>query len=202
MNGFQEVVMLLSHVVEKPTGSRPATEIFHLAPDGAIPNSKKPVLVYRGVFSQRAAAGAQWLEKRFADNGWIDAWRWTVYPFHHFHSNTHEVLGVFSGKALLQIGGERGPEVDLGAGDVLVIPAGVAHRKLHEADGFQVVGAYPEGREPDMRTGLESERKSAEKTLSGVPMPAADPVFGTQGLRVLWLHVDEPRRHATATTER
>ena len=177
-----------SHVVEKAAGSRPATEIFRLAPDGAIPNSTQPALVYRGVFSQRNDAGAQWLEKRFADNGWTDAWRSSVYPFHHFHSNTHEVLGAFAGKALLQLGGERGPEVDLRAGDVLVIPAGVAHRKLRETDGFQVVGAYPEGREPDMRTGVESEHDNVEKAVARVPVPAADPVFGagTDGLRVFW----------------
>lgn len=178
--------MLHSHVVEKPTDTRPATEVFRLAPDGAIPNNSNPALVYRNVFSQRDDAGAQWLEKRFADNGWTDAWRWSVYPFHHFHSNTHEVLGAFAGKALLQLGGEHGPEVKLRAGDVLVIPAGVAHRKLQEADGFQVVGAYPEGREPDMRTGLESERKIAEKAVAQVPLPAADPVFGTDGLRTFW----------------
>ncbi|HET6784016.1 MAG TPA: cupin, partial [Pseudoxanthomonas sp.] len=62
--------------------------------------------------------------------------------------------------------------MSLRAGDVLVIPAGVAHRKLREADGFQVVGAYPEGREPDMRTGLESERETTEKAVSQVPVPA------------------------------
>lgn len=177
-----------SHVVEKAAGSRPATEIFRLAPDGSIPNSTQPALVYRGVFSQRNDAGAQWLEQRFADNGWTDAWRSSVYPFHHFHSNTHEVLGAFAGKALLQLGGDRGPEVDLRAGDVLVIPAGVAHRKLRETDGFQVVGAYPEGREPDMRTGVESEHETIEKAVAQVPVPAADPVFGTgtDGLRVFW----------------
>ena len=175
-----------SHVVQEPTVSRPATEIFRLAPDGAIPNSTHPALVYRAVFSQRDDAGAQWLERRFADNGWTDAWRWSVYPFHHFHSNTHEVLGAFAGKALLQLGGEHGPEVDLRAGDVVVIPAGVAHRKLRESGGFQVVGAYPEGREPDMRTGLESERETTEKAIARVPVPAADPVLGTEGLRVLW----------------
>lgn len=178
--------MLHSHVVDKPTGSRPATELFHLVPDGAIPNSTNPVLVYRGACSQRGDAGARWLEKRFAENGWTDAWRASVYSFHHFHSNTHEVLGAFAGKALLQFGGEHGPEVDLRAGDVVVIPAGVAHRKLQEADGFQVVGAYPEGREPDMQRGLGNERESVKRTIIGVPMPAADPVFGTEGLRVLW----------------
>lgn len=178
--------MLHSHVVEKPAGSHPATELFHLVPNGAIPNSTKPVLVYRGVFVQRDDAGARWLEKRFADNGWTGAWRWSVYPYHHFHSNTHEVLGVFAGKALLQLGGEQGPEVNLSAGDVVVIPAGVAHRKLREADGFQVVGAYPQGREPDMHTGMETERDSAEQAVSEVPLPAADPVFGAQGLCTLW----------------
>ena len=178
--------MLHSHEVEKPTGSRPVTELFHLAPDGAIPNSTKPVLVYRAACPQHGDAGARWLEKRFAENGWTDAWRASVYPFHHFHSNTHEVLGAFAGEALLQLGGKHGPEVNLRAGDVMVIPAGVAHRKLQEADGFQVVGAYPEGREPDMQRGLESARESAVSAINDVPMPEADPVFGTEGLRALW----------------
>ena len=54
--------MLRSHVVEKSTDSRPATEVFRLAPDGAIPHNTNPALVYRSVFSQRDDAGAQWVE--------------------------------------------------------------------------------------------------------------------------------------------
>ena len=46
----------------------------------------------------------------------------------------------------------------------LVSPAGVAHRNLGSKDGFAVVGAYPDGIEPDLKeegageTGKEPER--------------------------------------------
>jgi uncharacterized protein YjlB len=65
-------------------------------------------LLYRNAFSDRGNKGADWLEKKFAANNWTNSWRWGVYPFHHYHSNTHEVLGVFRGSALLHLGGEKG----------------------------------------------------------------------------------------------
>ncbi|MCD7099293.1 cupin domain-containing protein [Stenotrophomonas sp. MMGLT7] len=162
----------------------PQTLVFD--DDGSIPNSRLPLLLYRGAFAARADAGARWLEQRFASNGWTGAWRWTVYPFHHYHSNTHEVLGVFSGSATLQLGGENGQAVEVAAGDVIVIPAGVGHKRLRASDGFQLVGAYPDGRSPDLMRGEDGERPAADLRIAQVPLPARDPLLGEGGLCSLW----------------
>ena len=71
-----------------------AAEASRFVNDGSIPNSKLPLLLYAGEFSATGNEGAEWLEKTFARHGWTNSWRNGVYPFHHYHSNTHEVLGV------------------------------------------------------------------------------------------------------------
>lgn len=82
-------------------------EEYFFKDDGQIPNSKFPLLVYLNTFSLTGPKGGDWAESTFASNHWTNSWRWGVYPFHHFHSNTHEVLGVFKGNALLQMGGKN-----------------------------------------------------------------------------------------------
>ena len=63
----------------------------------------------------------------------------------HFHSTAHEVLCIASGKAKLCFGGEHNAErVEpvVERGDVIVVPAGVAHRLLDDIDGgFNMVGS-------------------------------------------------------------
>ena len=144
-----------------------------------IPNSHYPLLVYRRAVP--ASSGASELETRFAANNWTNAWRNGVFPYHHYHSITHEVLGVYSGSARLQLGGEQGQTVSVQAGDVLVIPAGVGHKKLESSADFGVVGAYPDGRNYDVLRGKPGERPQADKNIAAVPIPASDPVLGKQG---------------------
>lgn len=70
--------------------------------------------------------------------------------YHHYHSTTHEVLGIYSGKSTIQLGDDKGLTTMLEKSDVLVIPAGVAHKKLDKEKDMGVVGAYPDGRDYDM----------------------------------------------------
>src|SRR4030095_7736459 len=87
------------------------TDILHFEDDGVIPNSKFPLLVYHYAFHERGDKGADWLEKRFLSNNWSNSWRNGIFTFQHYHSVTHEVLGVYSGEALVLLGGEQGKKV-------------------------------------------------------------------------------------------
>jgi uncharacterized protein YjlB len=162
-------------------------EAFYFKDDGRIPNSKYPLLLYRNAFSERGAAGAAWLENRLAANNWSNSWRNGVYPFHHYHSTSHEVLCIYSGSALLHIGGENGERVEVRAGDIIVIPAGVGHKNLASSGGFGVVGAYHDGRAPDLLRGEAGERPQSDKNIAALPIPDFDPLQGKiGGLSEIW----------------
>ena len=66
-------------------------------------------------------------------------------------------------------------------GDVIVIPAGVAHKNLGASADFRVVGAYPRGQHPDLCTGKPGERPQADRRIARVPLPEQDPVYGPGG---------------------
>jgi uncharacterized protein YjlB len=162
----------------------PTPQTFQFEDDGAIPNSPLPVLVYHGV---PEATDAERCKRLFADNGWLGAWENGIFPFHHFHSITHEVLGVVAGSATVLLGGPQGREFEVGRGDVLVLPAGTGHRKLAD-ERLLVVGAYPDGMEWDLCRGDPAEHDDAVRRINAVPLPASDPVRGSDGpLRSLWV---------------
>jgi uncharacterized protein YjlB len=158
-------------------------ESHRFTDDGRIPNSPLPLLVYRRALAPEREEGlARAFERLFAGNGWLGAWRDGIYPFHHFHSTSHEVLGVARGTARVRFGGEGGgATLELAAGDVAVIPAGVGHRNEGASPDFLVVGAYPDGRAWDVRRGEPDERENVMANLAAVPPPAADPVRGRDG---------------------
>jgi len=66
-------------------------------------------------------------------------------------------------------------------GDVVIIPAGVAHKNLECSRDFRAVGAYPDGQRPDTRYGKPGERPQVDDNIARVPLPPADPVFGKRG---------------------
>jgi uncharacterized protein YjlB len=157
---------------------------FTFDDDGVIPNSRVPLLVYRDAVPADAAA----VERLFAANRWPPAWRDGVHPFHHFHSTAHEVLGVVRGEASVLFGGPRGKVLTVRAGDVVVVPAGVAHCNQGQSSDLLIVGAYPDnGLGPDLRRGKPDEHDAAIRAVAAVPVPAADPVTGADGALVrLW----------------
>jgi uncharacterized protein YjlB len=108
-------------------------QTFTFTDDGAIPNSKLPMLVYRAAVPADPAA----IEKLFAANRWPPAWRNSVHPFQHFHSNAHEALGVARGRATVQFGGPAGETLEVQAGDVVVLPAGVGHCRMDKSASRQ-----------------------------------------------------------------
>jgi uncharacterized protein YjlB len=170
---------IMTNSVKKP-------EIFYLKDDGSIPNSNFPMLLYRNAFSERGDKGATWLEHRFGDNNWSNSWRSGIFRYHHYHSITHEVLGIYSGSALVHMGGEEGRKLTIEAGDIIVIPAGVGHKNL-ESEDLGVVGAYPGGMMYDMNYGKAGERPQADKNIAAVPIPGTDPLLGKKdGLPNIW----------------
>ena len=157
-------------------------ETLLLAGDDRFPNSALPVLFYRRALPTEAAA----MEQAFARQGWGGAWRNGIYTFHHFHSTAHEVLGIAAGEVRVLLGGPSGREATVRAGDVVVIPAGVAHRNMGQSADLLVVGAYPGGSACDLLRGEPAELQQARRTIAAVPLPGRDPVQGQDALRRLW----------------
>jgi uncharacterized protein YjlB len=154
----------------------------YLAPAGAIPNHPRwPLLVYPGAVAIEGEDPAIRFEELFNRNGWPAAWRNGVFPFHHFHTNAHEALGVYSGEVTVQFGGDKGVVLTAQPGDVIVLPAGTGHKKVSSRGVVGIVGAYPAGQQPNMRTPLLSFRHRSPKGVAEVPLPECDPVDGAAG---------------------
>jgi uncharacterized protein YjlB len=158
----------------------PETHTFE--DDGSIPNSTFPVLIYHGVLDPTTSAGAY--EELFAGHGWLGAWRNGIFPFHHFHSTAHEVLGIAAGSAQVVLGGPQGRQFELSAGDVVVLPAGTGHRNVGSSSDLLVVGAYPNAMRWDLRRGDPAEHDEVLANILRVPIPDHDPV---QGGPIAWV---------------
>jgi uncharacterized protein YjlB len=162
------------------TAPAPKVETLQFTDDGIVPNNRLPLVVYRGALPA-SADRASACERMFAANGWPDAWRNGIYGHHHYHSTAHEVLGIASGSARVRLGGESGQTVEISAGDVVVIPAGVAHKREAASNDLLVIGAYPRGQRPDICRAEKARHAQAQKAVAAVPLPAADPVTGGAG---------------------
>ncbi len=160
---------------------------FHLKDDGQFPNSPYPVLLYKDILNLPFLRPGAFIENLFKGNGWYNSWRAGIYEYGHYHSNTHEVIGVYKGKTTLLIGGKKGVKIDIEKGDVLILPAGVAHQNLNSEDSVKCVGAYPNGIKYDMKYGKADERPKADLTIKKVPTNIKNPVFGhIMGIPKYW----------------
>jgi uncharacterized protein YjlB len=111
-----------------------------------------------------------------------------IYAFRHYHSSAHEVLGIAAGSARVEFGGPQGVELDVQAGDAVLIPAGVSHYNLGASDDLLVIGAYPEGgQSADLRRDTEADRAASLSRIVVVGTPPRDPVLGDGGLLRLWV---------------
>lgn len=151
-------------------------------------NPTLPLLIYPQALDEDERNSSS-CKELLAGNGWSGAWVNGVFPYHHYHSISHEVLCVIDGEARITFGGPKGETVEVTAGDVVVIPAGVGHCRESSGGGFSVVGAYPRGQENyDLRTGEEGERPEVLENIRSVPLPETDPLFGKRGpLLRCWL---------------
>ncbi|WP_240738242.1 cupin domain-containing protein [Deinococcus fonticola] len=149
-------------------------ERLSLPPSGGIPNNPRlPVLIYWRALKVKTAAQA---EAALASQGWTNSWQNGIYSFHHYHSTAHEVLVVVRGQTRVTLGGEGGPQVQLQAGDVVLLPAGTGHRNDGSSPDLLVVGAYAGGRDWDVCRPEETDMAAAQRRIAAVPDWEQEPV--------------------------
>jgi uncharacterized protein YjlB len=160
---------------------------YAIGPTAKFPNNEfLPVLHYKNVLKLGLLFRGWNVRRLFKKNGWYNSWRSGIYDFDHYHSNTHEVIGVIKGRTTLMLGGEQGQKIELEKGDVLIIPAGVAHKNVTPKNKCICIGAYPRGMEYDMCDGTYEGSKALEN-INKVPVPQKDPVFDKGGeIRHYW----------------
>jgi uncharacterized protein YjlB len=155
--------------------------------NGLFPNSRLPVLLYKNAVKVPLLFPASHIERVFARNNWGNFWQSGIFRFNHYHSTTHEAMAVIQGHTVLLLGGENGQQVKIEKGDLLIIPAGVAHRNLGKENDVKCIGAYPEGREYDMNYGNPGERPKTDNNIAALPVPEEDPLLGRgTGIVKIW----------------
>jgi uncharacterized protein YjlB len=161
-------------------------EIHFLSDAGWCPNNPLlPLVIYRRALEGEGETLAEKFEELFARHGWPPAWRYTIFDYAHYHSTSHEVIGVYRGEASVRLGDTAGFTTCLRAGDVILIPAGVSHERLQSSADFHGVGAYPKGCEVDEQRRERNDREGSERRIAALPIPERDPVSG-ESLREVW----------------
>ena len=184
-----------------------------LSTNGINPNNDAlPLILYKGAVKLTGSEPESDVEHVFWGNDWGNGFRGDTFAFHHYHSTAHEVVGCARGAAQVQFGGPEGPVFEFKAGDAVLIPAGVVHRRCDDAPGFMSVGAYPPGQTPDCCVLSEDDARIAlqaegigdldvtvvgENALADVmariaqiPLPNTDPIAGAgagSAVTALWL---------------
>lgn len=208
---------------------------YFLPPTALIPNSHYPLLHYREFLSADAKDIATQFYDTLSRNGWQAQWifRYGETQKSHYHSLAHECMVVMTGKATIRFGvadtvddmgqntygdgkEDGGVELQAKAGDVFIIPAGVAHKTFNpepatpfqrlspgdghslppdfreklagiELSGFTMMGSYPmDGGAWDFAVGGEGAATFAK--VWSIPPPKLDPMLGQskEGLCRLW----------------
>jgi uncharacterized protein YjlB len=150
--------------------------------EGQFPNNGLlPLLIYRKALHIPERQEGNVVQEILESNSWTNAWQDGIYDYHHYHSTAHEVLVISEASARVQFGGPNGMTFPLEKGDVVIIPAGVAHKKIDETEGFRCIGAYPAGQDYDMNYGKEGERPGTDENIKKVPLAESDPLYGVDG---------------------
>ncbi|PCH36651.1 hypothetical protein WOLCODRAFT_134308 [Wolfiporia cocos MD-104 SS10] len=172
------------------------TSTYHIPAHGHIPNttlSPHPLLIYHGAFPSSPSLSASAIESHLTRVGVVaPKWRYTMYSQSHFHSTTHELLVVATGRARLFFGGDGNPDgvqLEVSKGDAMLLPAGVAHRLLEDLGGeggnFEMVGSYPVGaKEWDMCYGdgrPGEDHGKVKERIQALSWFKRDPLYGSEG---------------------
>lgn len=155
---------------------------INISENKPFPNNTLPVLYYEDVLSDvlDASYTADDVLSFFEDNGYIKGWVAGIMDKHHFHSTAHEALACTEGKVRVQLGGPNGEMYTLRKGDVILLPAGVSHKKLGATQGFEIVGAYPQNDSKyDFQYGAASDYEAIKESIKNVNKPLTDPITGS-----------------------
>ena len=153
-----------------------------IGPNGNYPNNTVfPLLIYKQAISLDDCTTHE-IQQFLKSNHWVNSWVDGVYDYHHYHSNSHETLVIIEGQATLEIGGEAGKHYDVVKGDVIILPAGVAHKRVMATTEFKCIGAYPTEEDCDMQYGKAEEHPRVDENIAKVGLPKSDPVYGDSGL--------------------
>src|SRR5687768_12647188 len=106
------------------------TRTYYISDNGNFPGNKLPVLHYKKAIRLPLFFAARYVRELFKEHDWTNTWRNGIYTYDHYHSNTHEAIAVIKGHTTLLLGGENGKQLVISKGDVIVIPAGVAHKNM------------------------------------------------------------------------
>jgi uncharacterized protein YjlB len=82
------------------------------------------------------------------------------------------------------LGGPDGQEVEIAAGDVVLLPAGTGHCRLAASADRMIVGAYPPGQIGDIVRDEPTE--DMLDRIRDLPLPATDPVGAEDGVTTRW----------------
>ncbi|KAF5521620.1 Uncharacterized protein CGCA056_v006361 [Colletotrichum aenigma] len=142
------------------------------------PNSDFPVLVYRGVLGTGDELDEDEVSEKLQQYGWV------------------KKVGIFQGRSELVFGEGGSDPAGSGVrcwvrpGDVVVVPAGVAHASVADekaAPGekeYRYVGVYPE-ESPQWRSEMGrkplQEKQGLVEEVEGVGLPRMDPLYGVDG---------------------
>jgi uncharacterized protein YjlB len=152
---------------------------FYFENDGVIPNNQLPLLIYKNALQYAISKN---FGLSFKKNGWTNNWEDIILPYDHFHSNTHEVLGLTKGNARLMIGGRNGEIVLVETGDVIILPAGCGHYSVDNSLDYQFIGGYPNGANWNLMISLNNENStSVFEEILNIPITDKDPIFGNDG---------------------
>ena len=155
-------------------------ETIQITPDAPYPGNDLPVRLYRQALSGSRDTLITGFKRLFTSHGWSEPWINGIYDFHHFHAEAHEVLGCAAGRVTVQLGGPNGPKLTLQAGDAVLLPAGVTHKRLEASADYRILGSYPHDQEPDLRKGDPKEWEVVTTAIQDVQIWDQDPVTGTR----------------------
>lgn len=154
-------------------------ETLFVEPAEYVPNHPDfPFVIYRNGWTKDL--DPQGVLDHLDGNGWSGGWVNGVFPFHHYHAQSHEVLVNLGGDISVQLGGPAGETVEFCNRDVLLIPAGGGHCLVGQSHVSGIVGAYPAGQEDwDLKRNEKQDYELALQQIPHVPHPKTDPLTGT-----------------------